>query len=174
MDQREADAIVAILQPLLQAFDVLLLVARHFHPPPFAALRAQLVPQAPDPTPPLFPTGHPPPTRPLQHPPLGRRPVRHRRCELYVATYETMMAGNKNGKIVIVGKPEGSIIIDKIEGKEMPPNGAGIPDAEFVTIKKLLSERAQFDGSDAKANLHMLSAGNAASTPLVERNTATG
>lgn len=42
MDQREADAIVAILQPLLRAFEVLLLVARHFHPPQFTALMAQL------------------------------------------------------------------------------------------------------------------------------------
>jgi phospholipase/carboxylesterase len=42
MDQREADAVVAILQPLLRAFEMLLLIARHFHPPQFAALMAQL------------------------------------------------------------------------------------------------------------------------------------
>ena len=74
--------------------------------------------------------------------------VRNSRGELSMATYESMMAGNKNGKIVIAGKPEGSIIIDKIEGKEMPPNGAGIPDAEFATIKKWITEGAKFDGTD--------------------------
>ncbi|MFN0017282.1 MAG: c-type cytochrome domain-containing protein [Pirellulaceae bacterium] len=100
--------------------------------------------------------------------------VRNSRGELSMASYEAMMAGNKNGKIVIVGKPEGSIIIDKIEGKEMPPNGAGIPDAEFVTIKKWISEGAKFDGTDAKANLNTLTAGNAAATPMVEIKTATG
>src|SRR6185436_2183690 len=72
--------------------------------------------------------------------------VRNSRGELSMATYESMMAGNKNGKIVIVGKPEGSVIIDKIEGKEMPPNGAGIPDAEFTSIKKWIAEGAKFDG----------------------------
>ncbi|MCE9527035.1 MAG: hypothetical protein K8R36_13375, partial [Planctomycetales bacterium] len=100
--------------------------------------------------------------------------VRNSRGELSMASYEAMMAGNKNGKIVIVGKPEGSIIIDKIEGKEMPPNGAGIPDAEFVTIKKWISEGAKFDGTDVKASLNMLTAGNAAATPMVEIKTATG
>jgi phospholipase/carboxylesterase len=42
MDQREADALVALLQPLLRAFEVLFLVARHFHPPRFDSLMAQV------------------------------------------------------------------------------------------------------------------------------------
>ena len=42
MDQREADALVGVLQPLLRAYEVLFLVARHFHPPRFAALMAQI------------------------------------------------------------------------------------------------------------------------------------
>ncbi len=100
--------------------------------------------------------------------------VRNSRGELSMATYESMMAGNKNGKIVIAGKPEGSIIIDKIEGKEMPPNGAGIPDAEFATIKKWITEGAKFDGTDLKANLGMLAGNNAAATPAVEIKVATG
>ena len=42
MDQREADAFVALLQPLLRAFEVLFFVARHFHPPRFDELMAQV------------------------------------------------------------------------------------------------------------------------------------
>ena len=42
MEQREADALVGLLQPLLRAFEVLFLVARHFHPPRFAGLMAQV------------------------------------------------------------------------------------------------------------------------------------
>ena len=42
LDQREADALVAILQPLLRAFETLFLVARHFHPPRFDSLMAQV------------------------------------------------------------------------------------------------------------------------------------
>src|SRR5436190_9599763 len=72
--------------------------------------------------------------------------VRNSRGELSMATYESMMAGNKNGKIIFAGKPEGSIIVDKIEGKEMPPNNGGIPDAEFTALKKWIAEGAKFDG----------------------------
>ena len=100
--------------------------------------------------------------------------VRNSRGELSMATYEAMMAGNKNGKIVIAGKPEGSIIVDKIEGKEMPPNGAGIPDAEFTTIKKWIAEGAKFDGTDVKANVTMLAGNTAAATPMLEIKIATG
>lgn len=42
MEQREADALVSILQPLLKSFEVLFLIARHFHPPRFAGLMAQV------------------------------------------------------------------------------------------------------------------------------------
>ncbi|MBI1210002.1 MAG: phospholipase [Alphaproteobacteria bacterium] len=42
MDRREADALIAVLQPLVRAFEVLFLVARHFHPPRFASLMAQI------------------------------------------------------------------------------------------------------------------------------------
>lgn len=42
MDQREADALAALLQPLLRAYELLFLIARHFHPPRFAELMAQV------------------------------------------------------------------------------------------------------------------------------------
>jgi phospholipase/carboxylesterase len=42
MNQRETDALIALLPPLLRAFEVLFLVARHFHPPRFASLMAQV------------------------------------------------------------------------------------------------------------------------------------
>jgi len=42
MDEREADALVVVLQPLLRAYEMLMFVARHFHPPRFAAVMAQI------------------------------------------------------------------------------------------------------------------------------------
>ncbi|MDZ4868511.1 MAG: hypothetical protein SGI91_14425, partial [Alphaproteobacteria bacterium] len=42
MDEREADALVVVLQPLLRAYEMLLFVARHFHPPRFASVMAQI------------------------------------------------------------------------------------------------------------------------------------
>jgi len=38
----QAESLVAILQPLLRAYELLFLVARHFHPPRFAGLMAQV------------------------------------------------------------------------------------------------------------------------------------
>jgi phospholipase/carboxylesterase len=42
MDSRESEALVGLLPPLLRAFEVLLLIARHFHPPRLAGLMAQV------------------------------------------------------------------------------------------------------------------------------------
>lgn len=42
MDEREADALVVVLQPLLRAYEVLFFVARHFHPPRFTSVMAQI------------------------------------------------------------------------------------------------------------------------------------
>lgn len=100
--------------------------------------------------------------------------VRNSRGELSMASYESLMAGNKAGKVVIAGKPEGSVLVDKIEGKEMPPNGAGIPDAEFTTIKKWIAEGAKFDGTDVKANVTTLAGNTVIATPMIEVKTATG
>jgi phospholipase/carboxylesterase len=41
MDAREAEALTGLLPPLLRAYEVLFLLARHFHPPRFANLMAQ-------------------------------------------------------------------------------------------------------------------------------------
>ncbi|MEQ1755137.1 MAG: phospholipase [Micropepsaceae bacterium] len=42
MNQLETDALVELVPPLLKAYEVLFLVARHFHPPRFAGLMAQI------------------------------------------------------------------------------------------------------------------------------------
>jgi phospholipase/carboxylesterase len=42
MDARETDALAALLQRLLKAYEVLFLIARHFHPPRFTGLMAQI------------------------------------------------------------------------------------------------------------------------------------
>lgn len=42
MDERDADAVVVVLQPLLRAYEVLFFVARHFHPPRFASVMGQI------------------------------------------------------------------------------------------------------------------------------------
>src|SRR5690349_7904396 len=55
--------------------------------------------------------------------------VRGRRGMFSMATYESLMAGPPAGKVVFPGNVPGSDLIVKVEDKEMPPNGGGIPDA---------------------------------------------
>lgn len=105
----------------------------------------------------------------------GNCHVRNSRGDLSMATYDSLMKGSKAGKVVFAGDPSGSVVIEKIVGKEMPPNGAGIPDAETEKLKKWIAEGAKFDGPDATANLTML-VGNipAPQPPKIEVKTATG
>ena len=105
----------------------------------------------------------------------GNCHVRNARGDLSMATYESLMKGSKAGKVVFAGDPAGSVIIEKIEGKEMPPNGAGIPDAETAKLKTWIAEGAKFDGANAAANLTTLVTNvPAAQPPKIEVKTATG
>jgi hypothetical protein len=105
----------------------------------------------------------------------GNCHVRNSRGDLSMANYESLMKGSKAGKVVFAGDPSGSVIIEKIEGKEMPPNGAGIPDAETAKLKTWIAEGAKFDGADATVSLTSL-VGNvpAPQPPKIEVKTATG
>ena len=79
--------------------------------------------------------------------------VRNARGMFSMATYEALMKGPPAGKVVIPGNLEGSDLIVKVQDKEMPPSGAGIPDAELATLKKWVQEGAKFDGPSPAAQL---------------------
>ena len=49
----------------------------------------------------------------------------------------------------------------KVKDKEMPPNGAGIPDEELATLKKWVEEGAKFDGPDPAAAHSLVRTGTA-------------
>jgi cytochrome c553 len=101
--------------------------------------------------------------------------VRNARGDLSMASYEALMKGSKAGKVVFPGDATGSVIIEKIEGKEMPPSGAGIPDAELARLKTWVTEGAKFDGPDPTINLNMLVANLPRPMPVaVEIKAATG
>lgn len=82
----------------------------------------------------------------------GRCHVNNSRGMFSMATYEALMKGPPAGVVIRAGQ-EGGRLIDVIEGKEMPPNGSGIPDTELATIKRWVAAGAKFDGPDPKANL---------------------
>jgi mono/diheme cytochrome c family protein len=88
--------------------------------------------------------------------------VRNARGMFSMATYEALMKGPPAGRVVTPGNLEGSNLIIKVQDKEMPPNGAGIPDAELATLKKWVQEGAKFDGPSSSAQLvSYITAGNA-------------
>jgi mono/diheme cytochrome c family protein len=89
----------------------------------------------------------------------GNCHVRNARGMFSMATYESLMKGPPPGKVVFPGNVPGSDLIVKVQDKEMPPNGAGIPDTELATLKKWVEEGAKFDGPDPAAMLTSLVAG---------------
>jgi cytochrome c553 len=102
--------------------------------------------------------------------------VRNARGQFSMATYNALMKGPPAGKVIFGGNVDGSELILKVQDKEMPPNGAGIPDAELATLKQWVAEGAKFDGRDPEAQLvSYVPAGNRpAQSPLATVQSATG
>lgn len=82
--------------------------------------------------------------------------VRKASGKFSMATYEVLMKGPSAGKVVSPGNPLGSRLLEVIEGLEMPPSGSGIPEAQYATLSKWISEGAKFDGANSNQNLAQL------------------
>jgi hypothetical protein len=83
----------------------------------------------------------------------GNCHVRQAKGMFSMATYDSLMRGSPAGKVVFPGNVPGSDLVVKVEDKEMPPSGAGIPDTELSTLRKWVQEGARFDGPDPGAQL---------------------
>jgi mono/diheme cytochrome c family protein len=106
----------------------------------------------------------------------GQCHVRNARGMFSMASFEALMTGPPAGKVVFPGNVKGSDLIVKVEDKEMPPNGAGIPAEELATLTKWVEQGAKFDGPDPKATLASLLTGQPqlAATPMATVQMATG
>jgi mono/diheme cytochrome c family protein len=106
----------------------------------------------------------------------GNCHVRNARGMFSMSTYEALMKGPPAGKVVFPANVDGSDLIVKVKDKEMPPNGAGIPDTELATLTKWVEEGAKFDGSDPTATLvSLLPAGTGQpAAPMLKVEAATG
>jgi cytochrome c553 len=90
----------------------------------------------------------------------GNCHIRNTRGMFSMATYETLMRGPMgSGKVIFPGDVKGSVLIEKVEGREMPPSGAGIPAEELDTLKKWVEQGAKFDGPDPRAQVSTLITG---------------
>ncbi|MGI9456940.1 MAG: c-type cytochrome domain-containing protein, partial [Aeoliella sp.] len=92
----------------------------------------------------------------------GRCHVQGSKGGLNLATYNNLMRGSKSGGIVVKGSSEESLIVQVIEGNEMPPSGE--PVAQQVTQRLIswINAGAKFDGDDPDKPLAQLTrvAGN--------------
>jgi hypothetical protein len=71
-----------------------------------------------------------------------------------MATFESLMKGPmKSGKVIFPGDVKNSVLIEKIQQKEMPPSAAGIPDTELAMLTTWVQEGARFDGPSPSAQL---------------------
>jgi hypothetical protein len=95
----------------------------------------------------------------------GNCHVRNARGGFQMSTFDLLMKGSqKGGKVIFPGDLKSSILVGKVEDKEMPPNGAGIPDSELVTLKRWVQEGAKFDGKDPSAQVASFVAPSTAAT----------
>ncbi len=103
--------------------------------------------------------------------------VRNARGEFSMNTFDLLIKGPpKSGKVIFPGDVKSSVLIEKVQEKEMPPNGAGIPDAELAKLKKWVEEGAKFDGKDRAAQLttYVTPSNAAATNSLTTVRQATG
>jgi cytochrome c len=80
--------------------------------------------------------------------------VRSAKGQFSMATFDNLMKGPmQTGKVVFPGDVKSSVLIEKVEQKEMPPSGAGIPDGELAILKRWIQDGAKFDGPSTSAQL---------------------
>jgi mono/diheme cytochrome c family protein len=107
----------------------------------------------------------------------GNCHVRNARGMFSMATYESLMKGPLSaGPVIRGGDVMGSLLVQKVKDKEMPPSGAGIPESELAMLTKWVQEGAKFDGPDPAAQLtSLITPGTQlAATPAATVQLATG
>ncbi|MFP6765416.1 MAG: c-type cytochrome domain-containing protein, partial [Planctomycetaceae bacterium] len=81
------------------------------------------------------------------------------RAGLSVATFESLMRGSENGRVIVPGSLEGSrlwALVGAGEQPRMPQGQARITRKFHADLRTWIEEGARFDGADAKAALRSL------------------
>ena len=105
----------------------------------------------------------------------GRCHVNNTRGMFSMADFESLMKGPPAGFVIKPGDVAGSRLIEAVEGKEMPPSGAGIPEKELVVLKNWVKQGAKYDGKDPQIKLTTLAPdANAGRRPEVKVVQSTG
>ncbi|MCA9165543.1 MAG: hypothetical protein KDA62_21285, partial [Planctomycetales bacterium] len=102
----------------------------------------------------------------------GRCHVDGTRGEFNMVNYATLMRGPAAGVVIFPNDAAGSRLVEVIESGDMPRGGSLTP-AEFSSLKKWITEGANFDGANPQDNLNMYAAAGG-NTPAPTVAVATG
>jgi mono/diheme cytochrome c family protein len=104
----------------------------------------------------------------------GNCHVTGNRGRFAMSTYEQLMTGPTDGKVVFAGAAQSSRLIEVIETGAMPKGGGKVSDEQLATLKKWIDQGAKFDGEDPKVRLTDLTNSNSAAAAPATPRIATG
>lgn len=78
---------------------------------------------------------------------------------LSMASYNALMRGSRNGKVIEVGSGAESQLVDVIASGTMPPNGNPVSPEDTQKLLRWINQGAKFDGDDPEKSLRDLRPG---------------
>jgi hypothetical protein len=107
----------------------------------------------------------------------GKCHVSAAKGQFSMATFTSLMRGNKDGPVVLPGKGTGSRIIEVIESGDMPRGGGQVAKDELAMLTKWIDQGAKFDGrnpADSLGGAAPAAAGKMEPEPMLGVVAATG
>ncbi len=92
----------------------------------------------------------------------GKCHVSAAKGQFSMATFTSLMRGNKDGPVVLPGKGTGSRIIEVIESGDMPRGGRQVAKDELAMLTKWIDQGAKFDGRNPADSLAGVAPGGTA------------
>ncbi|HEV2968409.1 MAG TPA: c-type cytochrome domain-containing protein, partial [Pirellulales bacterium] len=92
----------------------------------------------------------------------GKCHVTAAKGQFSMATFTSLMRGNKDGPVVLPNKGNGSRIVEVIESGDMPRGGGQVAKDELAMLVRWIDQGAKFDGANLTDSIAGLGAPNAA------------
>src|SRR5262249_30505045 len=74
-----------------------------------------------------------------------------RKADLDLSTPVNILKGGESGKVIVPGKPDESLLYEKVHSGMMPPGKKDrLSDAEVALIRRWIEAGARFESDDAK------------------------
>jgi mono/diheme cytochrome c family protein len=83
----------------------------------------------------------------------GNCHINNRRGQFSMASYEDLIKGPPEGKVLFPGSPSGNRLVEVIESGDMPRGGGTVSPEQLAVLKKWIADGARFDGPNPAAPL---------------------